>query len=179
MAALDAVTGRPVRHWVAHPDAGVYCLCALPGTGLVAGGSDDRRIRLFLQDDGSHAADLAVLGDTVLGLVYDAGTGVLYCGCRDGTLSSWDRRHRERNWSVGGGHAVLSVALHAKSGVVATAGADGWVRLFDSGSGEPLGERLVGRRSEPDWHGVDLRGTTGRHREWLRFMGERGAILDD
>ncbi|MFJ2719766.1 NACHT domain-containing protein [Streptomyces sp. NPDC087437] len=179
VAALDAVTGRPVRQWVAHPDAGVYCLCALPGTGLVASGSDDRTIRLFVQDDGSHAADLAVLGDTVLGLVYDAGTGVLYCGCRDGTLSSWDLRHRERNWSVGGGHAVLSVALHAKSGVVATAGADGWVRLFDSGSGEPLGERLVGRRSEPDWHGVDLRGTTGWHREWLRFMGERGAILDD
>ncbi|MEU9015796.1 pentapeptide repeat-containing protein [Streptomyces sp. NPDC048479] len=178
VSVLSVTNGQQQRVWIPHPGAGVYSLCALAAKGWVASGSDDRTIRFYSQSDGTHVANLAELGDTVLALVHDPGTDAMLAGCRDGTLSSWNLTRREPQWSVAQTCPILALALNTKDCVVATAGADGMVRIFDSRDGSPLAERLIGRRSEVAWQGVDLRGTSGWHKEWLRFMGERGAVLD-
>lgn len=178
VAVLDVTTGDRLHDWQAHPGGGVYCLCVLAAGGLVATGSDDRSIRLF-EPDGTHAGNFATVRDTVLAMAHDPSADVLFVGCRDGSVSCRDLSRQDLIWSVSHHEPVLSIAFDSRSQVLAAGSADGWVRLYDGRSGRVLGERLVGERSESQWSGVDLRGTTGWNKEWLRFMGERGAILDD
>ncbi|MGY4101250.1 NACHT domain-containing protein [Nocardia sp. R16R-3T] len=178
VTVVDEATLEPIRTWSPHVGASVYSLCLIPDKGMIATGSDDRRIRLFSFPDAEHVSDLSVEGDTVLQIVHPASSDHLFTGCRDGTITRWLLTDLEKSWTYKQSAPVLSMAIGAGQTTIVTAGADGVLRSVDYNSGAVLHETLLGHRAEFDWRDVDLRGTTGWNREWLRFMADRGAVVD-
>jgi WD40 repeat protein/tRNA A-37 threonylcarbamoyl transferase component Bud32 len=136
---LDAATGGERRVLPGHKEAALT-LAWSPDGSLLASGSKDRTIRLW---DGESGRELAVLrghAGSVCSLAFKAGEPAggwrLASGDNTGTIKFWDASGPGYQALHGHTSLVRHCAFSPDGTILATAGADGTVRLWDTHTGK-------------------------------------------
>ncbi|OEV12498.1 TIR domain-containing protein [Streptomyces nanshensis] len=139
--------------------------------GLLATGCDDSRVRLWEPYSGGLVADLEGHSDRVYAVTFCHGESALLSASWDGTAAIWEdgelrhvlRGHTGRLWTA---------AAHPRRPLVATAGDDRAICLWDAGSGERTA-RLTGHTGRihtlafsPDGSRLASGGEDGTVRLW-------------
>ncbi|MFD7494156.1 NB-ARC domain-containing protein [Streptomyces sp. NPDC059832] len=141
-------TGKLLRAHEAH--TGWVFATALSADGMVlASAGDDGAIRLWRTDTGEPVGVLPGHNRRVRSLAFSPADSVLVSGAEDGAVCAWDLERLVLLRTMrAAGTPVWSVAIGGDSdSLVAAAGEDEFVRLFDLRTGRLLDERAEHR----DW----------------------------
>ncbi|KIE26902.1 hypothetical protein LK08_11835 [Streptomyces sp. MUSC 125] len=141
-------TGRLLRAHEAHTGWVFATALSADGTVLASAG-DDGAIRLWRTDTGEPVGVLPGHNRRVRSLAFSSADSVLVSGAEDGAVCAWDLERLVLLRTMrAAGTPVWSVAIGGDSdSLVAAAGEDEFVRLFDLRTGRLLDERAEHR----DW----------------------------
>ncbi|WP_280684912.1 NB-ARC domain-containing protein [Kitasatospora sp. MAA19] len=157
----DLGSRRLLRTFHAHT-GWVFATALSPDGAIVASAGDDGLIRLWRTDSGAPVGVLAGHSRRIRSLAFTADRQLLVSGAEDGAVCVWDaeRLLLVRRMQTTG-TPVWSVAVSSGSEpVVAVAGEDEFVRLFDLVTGRLLDEKA-------------------QHRDWVRsvaFAADSGLL---
>ncbi len=146
----------------------------------VATGCDDGRVRLWSVEDGSLTATLSSHTDRVYAVAFGAGRSWIGSASWDGTAVVW-RDGQPRHVLRGHTGRLWTAAAHPSLPVLATAGDDRCIRLWDVETGQP-GPVLTGHRGRvyslafsPDGSLLASGGDDGTARLWRLDGAEPAA----
>lgn len=143
----DAATGRPIAALYGVEDD-VRDVAFAPDGASIATASDDGAVRLYDAEGGRQTADLTGHRDAVRRVAWAPDGTALASASADGTARLW-RRAADGAWAAtvlsppgsetdaGGSPPITDVVFAPDGGRLATASADGAIRLWDAADGTP------------------------------------------
>ena len=193
----DPDTGRQVGDALVGHTGAVFGVCTLPGRdpggrNLLASAAHDGTVRVWDPGTGRQVGD-ALTGH--VGAVWDVcavpsrdpgGRNLLASAGRDGTVRVWDRGTGRQVGDALTGHVgavlvVCAVADRDPGGaldgpiLLASAGDDGTVRVWDPGTGRQVGDALTGHVGAV-WDVCAVPGPDPGGRNLLASAGEDGTV---
>jgi WD40 repeat protein len=140
---------------------------------LVASGSYDGTVRLWMSEDGHPLATLHGHTAGVWSVALSRDGRLAASGSYDGTVRLWETANGHPR-AILHGHAgvVMGVSLSGDGQLVASSGADGTVRLWDASSGALQRELRAERRYEA----LDITGLTGVTEAQRQALLALGAV---
>jgi WD40 repeat protein len=153
----DLAGARPVRRRHGHT-GWVYAVAISPDGRTIVSAGDDASIRLWHPDTGESLGVLTGHLRRIRSLAFTAG-GQLISGAEDGQVCLWDTERTSLIRTMNTpGCPVWAVAAGADDRLIAAAGEDEFVRLYDRTSGDLLVEKAA-------------------HRDWIRALSFAGDTL--
>ena len=170
----DVDTGECVRSLEGHTDD-VRAVDITSDGCLIATGSHDKTIRLFVSIQGSeehHASPLRGHDDWVRCVAFNPQGSILASGGYDQKLILWDTETWEQIRTLKGHNAaIISIAFSPDGQTLATCGEDATIRLWDPNTGQPL------QVLEPErpYMGLNITGARGLNHAQRRRLVKLGA----